>query len=221
MMLSVIIPTLDAARFLPQSLAALSSVDEIIVVDANSTDDTVAIARAHGARVIAADTGRGSQLIAGAAAAGGSWLLFLHADTVLSAGWRGEAEAFMASPENARCAAAFRFALDDDSPAARRLERFVAWRARTLGLPYGDQGLLLSRDFYRQLGGFRPLPLMEDVDMVRRIGRHRLRALQSPARTSAERWRRDGWLRRSARNLLCLALYGLGLPPRLLSRLYG
>ncbi len=220
MTLSVIIPTLNVARFLPLSLAALDPADEIIVSDGGSTDDTVAMAKSRGARVVVAETGRGSQLAAGAAAAQGDWLLFLHADTMLAAGWRTETERFMAGPENAWRAAVFRLALDDESPAARQLERFVAWRVRKLGLPYGDQGLLMHRDFYRQLGGFRPLPLMEDVDLVRRIGRRRLRVLQSAARTSAERWRRDGWLRRSALNLTCLTLYRFGLPPRFLLRLY-
>ncbi len=80
----------------------------------------------------------------------------------------------MADPANAGRAAVFRFALDDATPAARRLERVVAWRCRTLGLPYGDQGLLLSRALYDALGGFRALRLMEDVDLIRRVGRARL-----------------------------------------------
>jgi hypothetical protein len=88
-------------------------------------------------------------------------------------------------------------------------------------LPYGDQGLLISRSLYERLGGFRPLPLMEDVDLVRRIGGSRLERLAVAAVTSAERWRRDGWLRRSARNLLCLALYRFGMRPERLARLYG
>ena len=85
----------------------------------------------------------------------------------------------------------------------------------------GDQGLLISRELYRQLGGYKPLPLLEDVDLVRRIGRRQLRQLDVAAVTSAARWRRDGWWRRSARNLLCLALYGLGVRPERIARLYG
>jgi hypothetical protein len=89
------------------------------------------------------------------------------------------------------------------------------------GLPYGDQALLIHREFYRLLGGFRPWPLMEDVDLVRRIGRHRLTVFQSAARTSAERWRREGWKRRSLRNITCLTLYFVGVPPQFIARLYG
>jgi hypothetical protein len=90
-----------------------------------------------------------------------------------------------------------------------------------LGLPYGDQGLLIHRDLLRAVGGVRPLPLMEDVDLVRRLGRARLRALPADAVTAAERWERDGYLWRSARNLLCLSLWFAGVPPRLIQRLYG
>lgn len=222
MKLSIIIPVLNASRTLGQTVEALArGHDEIVVVDGGSTDGSVALAEALGARVIAAPRGRGAQLRAGADAAQGDWLLFVHADTILEEGWREAASRFCAVPENRAKAAAFRFALDDPSPQARRLERMVAWRVRKLGLPYGDQGLLIHRDFYRGLGGFEALPLMEDVDLVRRIGRDRLAVLPVSARTSAARWRREGWLRRSARNLLCLSLYFAGVPPHMIKRIYG
>jgi hypothetical protein len=115
----------------------------------------------------------------------------------------------------------FRFALDDADPRARRIERGAAWRGRALGLPYGDQGLLIARDFYWSLGGHPAIPLMEDVALVRRIGRGRLTVLDHAALTSAARYRRDGWLRRPARNLALLSLYLLGVSPRVLARLYG
>ena len=118
-------------------------------------------------------------------------------------------------------AAYFRFALDSDDLRARRLERMVAWRCRVLALPYGDQGLLIHRDLLARVGGMRPLPLMEDVDLIRRLGRKNLRALDATALTSAEKWRRDGWYRRSARNLCCLALWFAGVPPRIIARIYG
>ncbi|MBI1869161.1 MAG: TIGR04283 family arsenosugar biosynthesis glycosyltransferase [Methylocystis sp.] len=221
MTLSVIIPALDAANVLPATLAALAGAEEIIVADGGSTDATAAVAAQCGAIVLAAPRGRGPQLAAGAQRASGDWLLFLHADTVLALSWRAEALAFCRDPANLRRAGVFRFALDDDSAQARRLEALVRWRTRAMGLPYGDQGLLLSRAFYDSLGGFRPLPLMEDVDMVRRIGRRAIVALSAPAATSAERWRRDGWRLRSLRNLACLALYFAGAPPRFIQRIYG
>ncbi len=225
-MLSVVIPTLNAAATLDACMAALAParaaglVGEVLVADGGSGDGTAARARDLGGRVISAPRGRGPQLAAGAEAARGDWLLFLHADTCLGAGWENAAAAFMGGPMNAAKAAAFRFALDDASAAARRLERWVDWRCRVFGLPYGDQGLLLARAFYRQLGGYPPWPLMEDVDLVRRIRRDSLVLLDAAALTSAERWRRAGWWRRSARNLGCVGLYFLGLPPRWIARVY-
>ncbi|WP_119422657.1 glycosyltransferase, partial [Desertibaculum subflavum] len=182
---------------------------------------TAAVARARGARVLTAPRGRGGQLAAGASAVRGDWLIFVHADTRLAPGWRRAVEDLAAGPDAFDRAGYFRFRLDDGAPAARRLERLVAWRSARLGLPYGDQGLFLSRALYERVGGFRPLPLMEDVDLVRRLGRRRLVALPADAVTSAERWQRGGWRLRSARNLACLSLYFLGLPPRLIARLYG
>jgi rSAM/selenodomain-associated transferase 2 len=224
--LAIIIPTLNAAHGLGAVLAACAEAGvemgaEIVVADGGSTDGTPDLARAAGARVVAAPRGRGPQLAAGAAAARGDWLLFLHADTRPAPGWAAAARGFMAAPGNAGRAAHFAFALDDASAQARRLERLVAWRCRVLALPYGDQGLLLPRALYDAVGGYRPLPLMEDVDLVRRLGRSRLAALPIPALTSAERWQRDGWRRRSARNLACLSLWFLGVPPRVIARLYS
>jgi glycosyltransferase involved in cell wall biosynthesis len=237
--LSVVIPTLNAAAHLPATLAALGDAPpeslppgalppgalphevlphEVLVVDGGSADGTRQTAAANGARVLDAPRGRGAQLAAGIAAATQPWLLLLHADTRLAPGWAAAATAHM--HQHPDRAAYFRFALDTNDPRARRLERQVAWRCRTLALPYGDQGLLLHRDLLRAVGGIRPLPLMEDVDLIRRLGRQRLIGLDIPATTSAAKWQRDGWHRRSARNLACLALYLAGLPPRLIARLY-
>jgi rSAM/selenodomain-associated transferase 2 len=225
--LSVVIPTRNAAVSLPACVAALDEgrgtglIREIVVVDGASDDGTPALAVALGARVIAAPPGRGAQLAAGAESAAGDWLLFLHADTVLSPGWPAAVAAFLAAPGSAAAAGYFALRLADHGWAPRLLERGVALRCRWLGLPYGDQGLLLAANFYRALGGFRPLPLMEDVDLVRRIGRRRLGVLTGAATTSAWRYRRHGYGARVLRNLACLGLYFLGVPPRLILRLYA
>jgi rSAM/selenodomain-associated transferase 2 len=225
--LSVVIPVLDGAALLPSCIAALEEgrscglVGEILVVDGGSRDGTAEIAVALGVRLLRALRGRGTQLAAGAAAAAGAWLLFLHADTQLAPGWPTAVQAFLADPENEARAGYFHLHLDDDAASARRLEHIVRLRSCWLGLPYGDQGLLLSRHLYETLGGFRPLPLMEDVDLVRRIGPRRLRALDATATTSAARYRRDGYLARPLRNLVCLGLYYLGVPPRLIVKLYA
>ncbi|MCH8092157.1 MAG: hypothetical protein IIC57_07400 [Proteobacteria bacterium] len=114
----------------------------------------------------------------------------------------------------------FRFALDDGGGRARRIEWLVGWRCRFLALPYGDQGLLIGRAFYEALGGFKPIELMEDVDIIRRIGRNRLRVLDVPAITSAARYQAVGYMLRPLLNLFCLALYFSGVPPRLIARIY-
>ena len=224
-MLSIVIPALDAGPQIEATLGALSPAAglafEIVVADGGSADGTVGLAEGLGARIVVGPSGRGRQLIAGAAAARGDWLLFLHADTRLAPGWQAEVATFIADPNNAGRAGVFRFVLDDEAAPARRLERIAAWRGRWLGLPYGDQGLLIAREFYDTLGGYRPLALMEDVALVRRIGRRRLVWLESAAVTSARRYRKGGYLLRPARNLLCLALYFLGLPTRLIARLYA
>ena len=225
--LSVVIPTLDAASSLPATLAAVEAargsglLREIVVADGGSADATVAIAEAAGARVLRAPRGRGQQLAAGASAATGEWLCFLHADTRPEARWCGAVQQFIASPENAGRAGYFALRFDDESAAARRLERMAAWRARAWGLPYGDQGLVIAKRFYTGLGGHPPMPLMEDVALVRRIGKRRLVALDAAALTSAARYRRDGYLRRSLRNLFCLSLYFLGVPPGAIRRVYS
>ncbi len=229
--ISIVIPTLDAAGTLGATLAALApgiarleeqgGAVELVVADGGSRDGSADEARRHGACVVSGAQGRGRQLAAGAAAAVGDWLLFLHADTRPAAGWEDEVGAFTCEPGNEGRAACFRFALDDRAAAARLLERLVALRCRLLALPYGDQGLLIHRSLYRALGGFRPLPLMEDVDLVRRIGRRRLARLATPALTSAVRYRRSGYARRMLRNLCCLALFSLGVRAETVARLYG
>jgi rSAM/selenodomain-associated transferase 2 len=221
--LSIIIPTLNAAQHIAGTLEAVDRsplVLERLVVDGGSQDDTSAIAAAAGARVINSAKGRGSQLSGGADEAKGDWLLFLHADTVLEPGWAEEVSWFVETAGSAG-AAAFRFALDDRSAASARLERMVAWRCRAWALPYGDQGLLISREFYDALGGYKNIPLFEDVDIVRRIGRGRLTFLAARAVTSAARYKRGGYIRRPLRNIFCLTLYRLGIAPHLIARLYG
>jgi rSAM/selenodomain-associated transferase 2 len=220
----VIIPTLNAADTLPgllEQLQASTIFEQTIVVDGNSSDETVAVARTAGARVIAAPRGRGIQLAAGAGGAAGDWLLFLHADCRLSPDWERAVFAFLAAPKAADRAGYFDFALDDAAPAARRLERIVAWRCRVLALPFGDQGLLIARSLYRAVGGFAPLPLMEDVDLVRRLGSRRLARIGARCVSSPRRYRRGGYWCRPLLNLFCLSLYFAGISPDRIVRLYG
>lgn len=224
--IDVVIPTLNAAPGLASMLAALhGGADElalsVTVCDGGSHDDTVAIAQRAGATIVTAPTGRGGQLATGAAAGSAPWLLFLHADTVPGPGWANAVDRFTSCATHAERVGHFRLRFASADPRARRVERLAAWRCRTFGLPYGDQGLLIARALYQRLGGFRPLPLMEDVDFVRRIGRRNLVELEADAITSPRRYDRDGWLMRPARNLSCLALFFGGVPPNAIRRLYG
>ena len=218
-LISVVIPTLDAADWIGPCLVAVREADERVVVDGGSADGTRAIAESNGARAVVVPRGRGGQLAAGAVEARGDWLLFLHADTLLAPGWREAADRHVERQRGK--AACFRFRLDSGGWRARLVEGGTALRVRWLALPYGDQGLLISRRLYEEIGGYRPLPLMEDVDLVRRIGGFRLERLGVEAVTSAERWRRDGWFHRSARNLLCLALFRIGMSAERVARLYA
>ena len=216
--ISAVIPTLNAAGSLAATIATIPWAAEIVVSDGGSTDGTAATASSCNAQVVAAPAGRGSQLAAGVAVARHDWLLLLHADTRLDADAAAAAQIHM--DRHPARAGYFRFALDSIDPRARRLERLVAWRCRVLALPYGDQALLIHRDVLRNAGGIRPLPLMEDVDLIRRLGRRRLRALDAAAVTSAAKWERDGWLHRSVRNLFCLSLWFAGIAPHRIARLY-
>ena len=212
--LSVVIPTLNAAHSLAVTLASVADADEIVVVDGGSSDGTQALAArsGHVCSGRPADAARNWQSAWRPRMANGCCCC-----TPIR-GWpRDGDEALLARPTRAGY---FRFALDSDDPRARRLERLVAWRCRVLALPYGDQGLLIHRDLLAAVGGIRPLPLMEDVDLVRRLGRRRLVALEATAITSAEKWQRQGWYSRSLRNLTCLTLYFAGVPPRQIARLY-
>lgn len=225
-MLSIVIPTLNAARTLDATLATLIEARqagltyEVVVSDGGSNDTTREIAERGGARLVTGPKGRGGQLAAGAAAATGAWLLFLHADTRLAPGWPAAVGAFCVARENAGRAGYFRLTLDDESGAARRVERLVRWRCRIFALPYGDQGLLIKRATYESIGGYRDFPLMEDVDLIGRLGRGRLAPIDHRAITSADRYRRDGWWRRPLRNLVCLSLYFLGVSPQRLVGFY-
>ena len=222
--LSIIIPTLNAAGDLPLCLESLVAglesglIREVIISDGGSEDATLEIAEAAGCTLIVATKGRGTQLATGATAARGDWLFFLHADTALSPDW---VEATTRHIEtNPNKAAAFKLVFRSDAKQARWLERRANARARRLGLPWGDQGLLISRALYDEVGGYADVPLMEDVMIVRVIGKKRLAFLSAEARTSAAKYERDGWHKRARSNAFLQARFLMGASPEKLAKRY-
>jgi rSAM/selenodomain-associated transferase 2 len=215
--LSVIIPTLDEEGCIARAVRSVRDEAEVIVVDGDSRDATRRVAISEGAVVICAPPGRGGQLHAGARCAHGDWLVFLHADTWLEPGW---AEA-LRSLEPGCVGGAFRFTIDSARPSYRLVEATVRLRCHLWHLPYGDQGLFVRREVYEGIGGFPPIPLMEDVAFVRRLSRAgRLAFPGVRAFTSPRRWERGGILATTVRNWWIFGQYAAGRPPEELARSY-
>jgi len=221
--ISIVIPTLNAAAALPATLVALGEgleaglIRELILSDGGSTDDIAGLADRAGALLVTGPAGRGGQLARGAAVAEGTWLMFLHADTHLAPGWgRAVLSHICASADRAGY---FRLAFRAQGMAPRLVAGWANLRARRLGLPYGDQGLLIQRALYDAVGGFADIPLMEDVAMAKAL-QGRLQPIAATARTSAARYQTEGWARRGARNLWTLARYRMGADPAVLAARY-
>ncbi len=222
-LVSVIVPVLDDVRSLEGALESVgddSRVETIVVNAGEPTPATIALEHAapH-VRWLTSLPGRGRQMNVGAREARGDWLLFLHADTRLPAGWVDELAG--AGRRSSVAGGSFRFQLDSGRRLARVLERGVAARVRWLDLPYGDQALFVRRDVFAVLGGYLELPLMEDVEFVRRLRRRgRLHHSTLPAVTSARRWETDGWIRRSTENVMLVLLFLAGVSPSWLAARY-
>ncbi|MBO0345937.1 glycosyltransferase [Roseibium sp. CAU 1637] len=230
-MISVIIPTLNCDADLAHTLAVLvpaaadGVVREVVVVDGGSTDHTGQVADAAGCVWVVSPGPRSSRIEAGVAASSrGEWLLFLSADTVLEPGWHHEVQTFIERAERAgsaeRIAAAFKLRYESFGLGPRIWESWASVRTRFFGMPYGNQGLLITRRFYASLGGHRLLPELEDLDLVKRIGTRRLVTLRAAAVASGEPEHVGvaTSLRRSAARF-CVGM--LRLPPRLVLKLHG
>jgi len=221
--LSIVIPTLNAGPELPATLACLTEgleaglIRELVISDGGSGDATREFAAEAGAIVVSGTAGRGGQLRRGAGAAQGAWLLFLHADTHLDAGWSDAVLRHIS--DGSGTAGYFGLAFRATGFAPVCVAAWANLRARFLGLPYGDQGLLIPRSLYDKVGGYAEIPLMEDVAIARAL-RGLLVMLPVKARTSAQRYEQQGWLNRGARNLLTLFRYLCGAKPADLAKSY-
>ena len=218
--ITVVIPTLNAEAPLVALMSDLVEgvgeglVREVIVSDGGSIDATRAAAANAGAAVVEGPPGRGGQLRRGCAAAAGDWLWAVHADTRLPSGWTAAVARHLRTDGAGWARLAFR----SDASAARHVAVWANLRSR-LGLPYGDQTLLLPRALYEAVGGYEDVPLMEDVRLVRRL-RGRLAPMDLTVTTDAARYEAEGWTRRGARNLALLARHAAGADPAALARSY-
>jgi len=191
--ISIIIPTINEANNLPLLLSDLSSIQkesEIIIVDCGSKDKTIDIANIYGAKVfISKERNRGLQLNIGAKNSKGDWLIFLHADTRLNHDWFRKINSFLEEGNN--YIYYFKFKINNKKIIFRLLEIFVNFRSKYFKQPYGDQGLIIRQTTYFKNNGFRKIPLMEDVDFLRRLKNKKdLKQLNLPIFISSRKWER-------------------------------
>lgn len=211
--LSVVIPALNEASCLGvllQFLAPYRDV-QIVVADGGSSDDTVEVARSFGAKTVSCQKGRALQMNAGAAGAGGRALLFLHADTRPPPGFDLLVRNAL---ESGAAGGAFSFSVDEDSPFLRFITGTTNFRARRLGVVFGDQGIFIGADAFRQAGGFPEQAIMEDYELVQALRKSgEFRILDEAVVTSARRWKAVGAVRNSVVNVIITWAYVLGVPP--------
>ncbi|MBA4392926.1 MAG: hypothetical protein C0407_05180 [Desulfobacca sp.] len=219
--ISIIIPTLNEAATIPFTLARIPKHPsiEVIVVDGGSQDRTQELASSWGAEVLSSSRGRARQMNTGAGQAKGRFLLFLHADTLLPEGFTDHIYQILSRPENS--AGAFRLKFDPPLSGLKLIEKMANWRAKVLQLPYGDQAIFLRADQFRALKGFTEIPIMEDVDLIRRLGRQgRIVIAPVSVITSSRRWKDSGAWRTTLKNQVALAGFWAGISSNRLARWY-
>jgi rSAM/selenodomain-associated transferase 2 len=223
--ISVIIPMLHEARIIARLIRHLTGLPfegrlEIVAVDGAPAGDSLEAIREPRVRKIIASPGRGIQMNAGAREASGEILLFLHADTFLPRdGLRRIARAMSTS---SAVGGAFDLTIDSPRPWFRWIEKSASLRSRITRIPYGDQAIFIRRGIFWDIGGYEAFPIMEDVDLMRRIKRcgHSIALLPARVRTSPRRWERTGVCRNTFRNWMLLVLFYLGVSPAQLHRFY-
>lgn len=215
MTISVIIPIFNEEAILPAFINQTINwpVEEIIFVDGGSKDQTQSIIPPH--RLFVAKKGRGNQMNAGAKVATGDWLLFLHADSIFPP------DGFSAIQNTNLIGGAFRLKIDSDSLFLKFIAMMANMRSALFGLPYGDQGIFVRREIFNKMGGYADIPLMEDVEFIRRLSREgRIALLNHAVTTSARRWNKQGIIFTSFRNIILLLLYLMGVSPKRLVKWY-
>ncbi|WP_414574595.1 TIGR04283 family arsenosugar biosynthesis glycosyltransferase [Anabaena sp. CCY 9402-a] len=219
--ISIIIPTLNEAANIKQAIFTTQSSKniEIIVVDAGSEDETVAIADAMGVKVILSTPGRAVQMNLGATVASGEILLFLHADTRLPMGFDEMIRTALQQP--GVVAGAFTLQIDAPIFALRLVEWGVKWRSHFWQMPYGDQAIFMTKSVFQEIGCFPEMPIMEDFELIRRLQRiGKIFILSVPVITSSRRWLQKGLLKTTLINQIVVIGYLLGVAPERLRKLY-
>jgi rSAM/selenodomain-associated transferase 2 len=224
--ISVIIPVYQEGEGLNRTLQHLRLLPggvrcEIIVVDGHPEESTLSVIDDRTVIRLHAKKGRGCQMNAAAQAASGEMILFLHADTLLPPGALSRIMSVMEG--DAVVGGAFSLRIDSDHFFFRIIEWVTNLRARLTRVPYGDQGIFLLRDYFHEIGGFCEIPILEDVDLMRRIRKRgdRIVLLPEAVVTSSRRWDKEGLLYGTLRNRLIMMLYHLGIKPERLARFYS
>jgi len=223
--LSIIIPVLNEAEGINECISRLQALVgnrsiELIIVDGDPSGSTIQVIHDGTVKKLIAERGRARQMNAGASLASGSLLLFLHADSILPN--NAFQSIFSAMDDEKTVAGAFDLGVASERAVFRITERYVALRTRLTRIPFGDQAIFLRRDFFNKLGGYSDIPLMEDIDLMKRIRKSGDRIVIIPEKvlTSARRWEREGILYCTCRNWLLQILYSLGVSPMRLARWY-
>jgi rSAM/selenodomain-associated transferase 2/rSAM/selenodomain-associated transferase 1 len=219
--ISIVIPALNEAATIARTVSNLTGEDhlEVIVVDGGSTDGTAELARSRGVKVVHSKPGKAVQMNAGASAAVGDILLFLHADTLLPGGFGDQIVS--ALNQKGVAAGAFRLSIDSNAVGLRIIEHVANWRSRLLRLPYGDQALFMKKSLFEKIGGFPDLPIMEDFILVRRLKRKgKIVIVPAAVVTSPRRWLHFGILKTWLINQMIVIAYYLGATPQQLTRFY-
>jgi rSAM/selenodomain-associated transferase 2/rSAM/selenodomain-associated transferase 1 len=225
-LISIIMPARNEAQTISRAIAsARANLVEIIVVDGDSIDGTRQVAESLGAKVISSAPGRAHQMNAGAEAASGQILLFLHADTCLPVGFadlvRGALQLSWQQSQKITVAGAFTLQIDGAAAGLRVIEWGVKWRSRIFQMPYGDQAIFLRTETFQKIGGFPAMPLMEDFELVSRLKRWgTIAILPETAITSGRRWLSKGIWQTTIINQAIVVAYWLGVSPDLLVRWY-
>jgi len=220
--LSIVIPTLNSAETINHTLLSLSEgiisglIKELIISDGNSEDDIEKLSKEIGAVFIKGEKGRGKQLHRGAVQSNAKWIFFIHSDTILPLGW---SQIFLEHIINQESAGYCKLSFDDTSIMAKIISFSANLRSNIFKLPYGDQGLLISKKLYNKIGGYPDLPLMEDVEIAKLL-KKKIRLIPATIKTSAYKYKRDGWFKRSINNIIFLMKFKCGVDPYKLAKSY-